>query len=80
MQVWVQSCRFGSGRYPGIRNGNALQYSSLENSMDRKAWWATVHGVAKHQTKLSARVRTHTHLPILEISYIGIIQYEFSCD
>ena len=29
--------------------------------MDRKAWWATVHGVAKHWTKLSARAHTHTH-------------------
>jgi len=31
----------------GERNGNALQYSSLEDSMDRGAWWAKVHGVAK---------------------------------
>ena len=36
----------GSGRFPGVGNGNPLQYSSLENSMDRAAWWATVHGVA----------------------------------
>ena len=43
----------GSGRSPGIGNGNALQYSCLENSMDRGAWWATVHGVAKSQTRLS---------------------------
>ena len=34
-------------------NGNLLQYSYLENSMDRGAWWATVHGVAKSQTELS---------------------------
>ena len=32
---------------PGERNGNPLQHSCLENSMDRGAWWATVHGVAK---------------------------------
>ena len=32
------------GRAPGIGNGNALQYSCLENSMDRGAWWATIHG------------------------------------
>ena len=31
----------GSGKYPGERNGNPLQYSCLENSMDRKSWWAT---------------------------------------
>ena len=37
----------GSGRSPGEGNGNPLQYSCLENSMDRGAWWATVHGVAK---------------------------------
>ena len=34
---------FGSGRSPGEGNGKPLQYSSLENSMDRAAWWATVH-------------------------------------
>ena len=33
-------------------NGNPLQYSCLENSMDRGCWWATVHGVAKHPTRL----------------------------
>ena len=40
----------GSGRYPGEGNGNALQYSGLENPMDRGAWQATVHGVAKSWT------------------------------
>ena len=40
----------GSGRFPGGGNGNPLQYSCLENSMDRVAWWATVYGVAKSQT------------------------------
>ena len=43
----------GSGRSPGEGNGNPLQYSGLENPMDRGAWWATVHGVAKSQTELS---------------------------
>ena len=37
----------GSGRSPGVRNGNPLQYSCLENSMDRGGWWATVCGVTK---------------------------------
>ena len=37
----------GSGRSLGEGNGNPLQYSCLENSMDRGAWWATVHGVEK---------------------------------
>ena len=35
----------GSGRSPGEGNGNPLQYSCLENPMDRGAWWATVYGV-----------------------------------
>ena len=37
----------GLGRSHGEGNGNPLQYSYLENSMDRGAWWATVHGVTK---------------------------------
>ena len=40
----------GSRRSPGERNGNPLQYSCLENSMDRGAWWTTVPGVAKSWT------------------------------
>ena len=40
----------GLGRSPGEGNGNPLQHSCLENSMDRGAWWATVHGVAKSRT------------------------------
>ena len=43
----------GSGRSPGERNGYPLQYSCLENSMDRRAWQATVHGIAKNWTQLS---------------------------
>ena len=43
----------GSGRSPGEGNGSSLQYSCLENSMDWGAWWATVRGVAKTQTRLS---------------------------
>ena len=40
----------GSGRSPGEGNGNPLQYSCLENYMDRGAWWATVHRVARSRT------------------------------
>ena len=40
----------GSGRSSGEGNGNPLQYSCLENSMDRGAWWATVHGIAQSRT------------------------------
>ena len=43
----------GLGRFPGERNGYPLQYSCLETSMDRGAWWATVYEVAKGQTRLS---------------------------
>ena len=43
----------GSGRSPREGNGNPLHYSCLENSMDRGAWWATVHGVSKTGTRLS---------------------------
>ena len=42
----------GSGRSPGEGNANPLQYSCLENPMDRGPWWATVHGVAESQTGL----------------------------
>ena len=44
----------GSGRSPEEGNGNPLQYSSLENAMQGGAWQATVHGIAKSQTRLSA--------------------------
>ena len=43
----------GLARSPGEGNGNPLQYSCLENPMDRGAWWATVHGVTKNGTGLS---------------------------
>ena len=42
----------GSGRYPGEGNGKPLQYSCLENPMDREAWWAAVHGIAKSRAQL----------------------------
>ena len=48
MQVWSD----GSGRSPRRGNGNPLQYSCLENPVDRGAWWATVHRVAKSRTRL----------------------------
>ena len=41
-----------SGRSPGGGHGNPLQYSCLENPMDRSAWWAAVHGVAKSWIQL----------------------------
>ena len=44
----------GSGRSPGGGNGKPLQYSCLENPVDRGAWWTTVSGVAKSQIQLSS--------------------------
>ena len=58
----------GSERSPGVKNGNPLQYSCLENPMDRGAWWATVHRVAKSWTQpkqlgvqacITRRIRTY---------------------
>ena len=52
--MWeTQFQSMGQERSPGEGNGNPLQYSCLENPMDREAWRATVHGVAKSWTQLS---------------------------
>ena len=51
----------GLGRSPGEEHRNPLQYSCLENPMDRGVWWATVHGVTKSRTLTHARAYTHTH-------------------
>ena len=48
----------GLRRCPGVGNGNPLQYSCLGNAMDRGAWQATVHGVAKSQTQLNMNHNT----------------------
>ena len=48
----------GLGRSPGGGHGNLLQYSCLENAMDRGAWWATTHGVTKRRTRLK-QLSTH---------------------
>ena len=48
-----EGSNFETGRSSGEGNGNPLQYSCLENPMDRGAWWATVHGVAHSPTKFS---------------------------
>ena len=51
----------GMGRSPGEGNGNPLQYSCLGNPMDRRAWWATVHRVAKSWARLCTLACTHMH-------------------
>ena len=53
----------GSGRSPGGGQGNSLQYSCLENPMDRGAWRVTVHGVSESQTRLK-QLSTHTWAPL----------------
>ena len=50
-----------SGRFPGVGNGYPLQYSCLENSMDRGVWWAIIYGITKSQMWLRANTHTHTH-------------------
>ena len=47
----------GLGRFPGGGNGNLLQYSSRENSMDKGAWWATFPGLTKTLTQLKQKLR-----------------------
>ena len=65
--------RYRWGRSPGGGHDNPLQYSCLENPMDRGAWWATVHGVTKSQTWLKW-LSTHTFiLKILLLTYVNKI-------
>ena len=54
----------GWGRSPGGGHGNPLQYSCLENLMDRGVWWAIVHGVSKSWTG-QKQVSTHAHTPFV---------------
>ena len=71
---WIPTYR-GS---PGVGNGNPLQYPCLENPMDTGAPWATVHGVAKSQTRLSAHTHTHTHTHSLQCHWhIGSAQWPY---
>ena len=56
----------GSGRSSGEGNGNPLQYSCLQNPMDRGAWWAIVHEMAKSQTRLS-----NTAASLVSTTYMG---------
>ena len=56
----------GLERSPKKGHGNPLRYSGLENSKDRGAWWATVHGVAKSLTHLKG-LSTHAHISVYKV-------------
>ena len=62
----------GLGRPLGVQKGNPLQYSCLENSMDKEAWRATVHGITKSWIRLSKWTHTHIHTSLLWILYPSI--------
>ena len=62
MQKYVGSVP-GSGRVPGRGNGKPLQFSCLENPMDRGAWWATAHGVT--ESDMTERIHTHTKTTVV---------------
>ena len=64
-ETWVRSPGQEDTPRPREGNGNPLQYSCLENSMDRGAWGATVHGIAKSRTRLSD---CHFHLHFIFVS------------
>ena len=84
----------GLGRSPGEGSGNPLQYSSLENPMDRGAWRAPVHGVTKSQTRLSNETTMYPsniispfpiplsshnhHLPLKSLFYLLIYSFIYS--
>ena len=54
---WVAGSTHGSGESPGVGNGNPLQYSCLENPINRGAWQATGHGIVKSRTQLSTHIQ-----------------------
>ena len=65
----------GLGRSPGVGNGNLLQYSCLDNSMDRGAWWATVYGVTKSQIGLSIHTQVGPYAFFLLVSDSELLVY-----
>ena len=67
----------GSERSPGEGNGNPLQYSSLENPMDRGAWWATVQGVTRRRTQLKGL--NHHHKDTKQQNAASFMPVKLSC-
>ena len=72
--MWETGSIHGLGRSPGEQNGNPLQYSCLENSIDRGAWWSTVHGVANGHDWVTD---THTHASFSVFLFIVLIKISF---
>ena len=68
----------GSGRSPGEGTGNPLQYSCLENTIDREAWWAMVYGIAKSQTGLSTQHKTKKNSPCLDLTLALLFCYHLN--
>ena len=68
----------GPGRSPGRGHGNTLQYSCLENPMDRGGWWATVYGVAKSRTRLK-RLSMSMCMWMFYCVYVPHLLYPFIC-
>ena len=66
----------GSGRFPGEENGNPLQYSCQENPMDRGAWQATVHGVAK-ELDMTERLTLFTESDFLKRKLGPLFEFTF---
>ena len=74
----------GLGRFPGEGNGNSLQHSCLRNPMDRGAWRATVHGVAKSQTQLRTEYQIFNDMILTRhikdfVSYINTLKKKPLC-
>ena len=69
-----------SGRSPGEGNGDSLQYSCLENSMERGAWWARVHGVTKSRTQLKQLSRHCTNTRLISILSWSLVEFGASPD
>ena len=67
----------GSGRSPEVGNGNPLQDSCLGNSMDRGAWWATVHGVAEWDMTEHTWHIAKIFLNVVQNSTLNLIRYCF---
>ena len=70
----------GSGRSPGAGHNNLLQYSCMENPMDRGAWWATVHRFAKNPTLLmQLRTLTCTGKVCAKLQWSQMQKYVMDC-